>query len=241
MTDRKVLVEIVACSADDAVQAQVGGADRLELCAAIEVGGLTPSVGLLAETKHRSNLPVMAMVRPRPSGFTYSEAEFETMERDVEALLASGADGLVFGITTETGAIDEVRMRRLAFRADEVPLVIHRAFDLAPDPFEAMETLIDLGFTRILTGGGKKRAEDGLDRLKTLIAYADGRIEVLPGGGIRAGNARRIVDATGADQVHLAPFRKVADPANASNLELAFGEYGAIAAEDVAAVVAALG
>jgi len=157
------------------------------------------------------------------------------MEADVEAVLSAGADGVVTGLLHEDGRVDERRCRALIARANGRPVVFHRAFDGTPDPFEAMEMLIGLGFTRILTAGGTSTAMEGADRIRSLVEQARERIEILAGGGIRASNVRRLVGRTGVGQVHLAPREPCLDPTG-----LHFGGYDRISAAAVAEVVAAI-
>jgi copper homeostasis protein len=235
-----MIVEIVVQSGEDAVASERGGAHRLELCSALSLGGLTPSLGLLRSVRARTELPIMAMVRPREGGFTYSESEFAAMEWDVESLLEHGADGVVFGILQPDGRVDIKRTRELVERAAGRPVVCHRAFDATPDPFEALETLIDLGVTRILTGGGKPKALDGVDTLRALIERANGRIEILPGGSVRADNAREIVAKTGATQIHLAPLEPRED-LSGTHSEVRFSGYQGISEDAVREVAKLMG
>lgn len=208
-----MILEIVAQSVDDALAAERAGADRLELVSALSLGGLTPSLGTLEETIARCKLPVVAMLRPRSGGFGYSEGELSAMERDGERFLAAGAQGLVFGVLDERG-LDERANARLARIGGDA--VFHRAFDALPDPIEAMERLIDLGFRRILTSGGRGTAPEGVDTIRGLVERAAGRIEILPGGGVRPENAAEIVRRTGVTQVHLAGQEWVEDRSTAS-------------------------
>jgi len=201
-----ILLEIVASTAEDCIAAERGGADRIELCAAIGTGGLTPSLGTVIEARKSVRIPVMTMVRPRAGGFCYSPGDFATMRRDAALLLEHGADGIVFGILQSDGSIDTHRCGELVEIANGKQTVFHRAFDVVPDASNALEELIDLGFTRVLTSGQKKTAMDGRELIRSLIAQAATRIEVLPGGGVRALNVRQLVTATGCTQVHLTAF-----------------------------------
>jgi len=232
-----VTVEIVCCSVADALAAEQAGAHRIELCAALAVGGLTPSLGTLIETKAHVSLPVMAMVRPRPGGFCYAAEDLVVMERDAGLLVAHGADGLVFGARTGAGEIDADACRRLLRCAGDRQTIFHRAFDLTPNPFAALDALIALGITRVLTSGQQACAFDGADLLRRLHDHAAGRIEILPGGGIRADNAHEIVSRTGCHQIHLAPMTPRADPTRGS---VDYGGYAAVDAAAVAEVVGAL-
>ena len=197
----RILLEIVASTVNDCRAAESGGADRVELCAAIGTGGLTPSLGTLIETKKRVRIPLMAMLRPRAGGFCYSEEEFVSMRRDAALLVEHGADGIVFGILHSDGTVDAARCGKLVEIANGRQTVFHRAFDAVPEPMRSLDEIIDLGFTRVLTAGQTKTAHDGRARLRELIERAARRIEILPGGGIRSHNVGQLVAATGCSQV----------------------------------------
>lgn len=235
-----VLVEVVACTADDAFHAVAAGAGRIELVSAISEGGLTPSVGTLLETKAVCDAPVMVMLRPRGGGFLYTDSEFRTMLRDIEALVSAGADGFVVGMLQADGSLDSQRLHELVAYANGLPFICHRAFDLTADPEDALENLIALGFSRVLTSGQAADALSGAPRLSQMRAQSRGRIEVLPGGGIRSTNVAEIARRSGADQVHLGPFRKAIDLWSGGAENRAVAEHLALDQEEVAAVVAAL-
>src|SRR5579863_6467483 len=164
----QVLLEICCGSIDDAIEAEKGGADRVELCSALFLGGLTPSVGTLQEAKRRLKIPIMVMVRPRGGGFCYTEAEMASMERDTEAAIENGADGVVFGILQSNGTIDVPRCRRIRELIGNRQAVFHRAFDVTPEPFAALDQLVDLGITRVLTSGQKDSVPEGADLIRKL-------------------------------------------------------------------------
>ena len=198
-----VLVEVCVASVDDAVAAAAGGADRIELNSALELDGLTPSHGLLRETRRRVRIPVISMARPRGGDFCYSDSEFEVLRRDVDHALASGADGIAFGILTGDGEIDVKRCRRVIRQIGRGgDVVYHRAFDRTAEPLEAIEQLIDLGVRRVMTSGSARTAVAGAALIRRLVERAAGRIEVLPAGGVRPANALRVVRQTGCDQLH---------------------------------------
>jgi copper homeostasis protein len=219
----QILLEICCGSAEDVLEAASGGADRVELCSALFLGGLTPSLGSLAQVKQLANIPVIAMNRPRAAGFCYSATEFAVMERDTDLLVEHGADGIVFGILNGDGAVDIERSRTLCKRIGSRRAVFHRAFDVTPDPFRALEELIDLGITRVLTSGQKNGAPDGATLIKRLIDQARGRIEVLPGAGIHLGNVRELATATGCTQIHLTAFTERPDTSTRANSDIKFG------------------
>lgn len=211
-----ILLEIVVCTVEDCIAAESGGADRIELCAAIATGGLTPSLGTLLETKKRVKIPVMAMVRPRAGGFCYSEEDFTVMQRDAALLVEHGADGIVFGMLHADGSVDTKRCGKIFEIAGDRQTVFHRAFDVVAEPLRALEELIDLGVTRVLTSGQKETAHHGRALIGQLIERAAGRIEVLPGGGVRQHNVLELVESTGCSQVHMTAFSGQPYPSNSS-------------------------
>jgi len=197
----------------DAQTAHAAGADRLELCSALELGGLTPSIGLLREIKLAVPLPVMMMIRPRPGNFLYSASEFKTMQRDIEFALINGAHGVVFGLLTPSRDVDYSRTRMLVEQAGwEHQTVFHRAFDQSRFPQSSLEVLVSAGVTRVLTSGQQPAAPAGAELIREMVERAAGRIEVLPGAGITPENIRDVLARTGATQIH-GSF-SVVDPAN---------------------------
>lgn len=222
----KILIEVCCGSVDDAVEAEKGGADRVELNSAIFLGGLTPSLGSVIEAKKRLNVPLMVMIRPRTGGFCYSKAEMEVMQRDAKLALEHGADGLVFGILTSDGSVDVERCKRIIELAQGRQIVFHRAFDVTPDPLKALDQLIDLGFSRVLTSGQEKTAPEGTELIRKLIEHAGERIGVLPGSGLRTHNIRAFVEQTKVKQVHLSAFGQRHDPSVQHRPHITFsGEF----------------
>lgn len=219
----RIVLEICCASIDDAIAAERGGANRIELCSALFLGGLTPSTGTIIEVKKRLRIPVMAMVRPRAGGFCYSSAEMEVMERDVEIAINHGADGVVFGILNSDGTIDMARCKRMRDCAGDRQSVFHRAFDSTPDPFRALDQLIDLGITRVLTSGQQNSAPEGAVLIRKLIDHAQDRIEVLPGGGIQQHTLEDMVIKTGCTQLHLTAFSPRYDTSTQVRPTIAFG------------------
>jgi copper homeostasis protein len=224
---RELLVEAVCCSVDDCVEAEAGGAGRIELSAAMGVGGLTPSLGTVIEVLWQTRLPVVVMIRPRAGGFAYSAAEFAVMRRDADLALGYGAQGIVCGMLHPSGELDVDRCGELARLARTAgrEAVFHRAFDLVPDPLGALEMLIALGFTRILTSGQQSTALAGASLIAELVRRAAGRIEILAGGGVRDTNIAALLQATGVRQVHLGPFVSRPDTSGQANAVLDFGDY----------------
>jgi copper homeostasis protein len=201
---RGALLEVCVESVEDAVAAAAAGADRIELNCALALEGLTPTPGLLIETRRAVRLPLVAMARPRPGCFCYSDSEFRVLRRDVDFALDQGADGVAVGVLTPEREVDVRRCRVIArcFVGNARQLVFHKAFDKARDPAAAMERLIDLGFHRVMTSGGRPTAVEGAQSIRRLIDLSAARIEILPAGGIRPGNARRVITGTRCDQIH---------------------------------------
>ena len=217
-----ILIEACCGSAEDALHAARGGADRVEMNTALYLGGLTPSVGSLRVLRETSAVPVMAMLRPREGGFCYSETAFRTMLSDGEQLLASGADGLVFGCLTPEGEIDEPRVRALVALCGSRPAVFHRAIDVVPDWRRALEVLI-CGVTRVLTSGQAKSAILGAQTIAQMVRFSQGAIEILPGAGVTPDNVLELLEITGCTQVHLSRRRELRDTSTRANPSLRFG------------------
>lgn len=220
-----VLIEVCCGSADDVIQAKLAGADRVELNSDLFHGGLTPTIGSLRIAKRETGLPVMTMIRPREGGFCYTAAEFSVCLEDAKALLAAGADGLVFGFLQADGRIDFARTQALTQLALDAgkEAVFHRAIDVVPDWREAIDQLAALSVTRVLTSGQEPDVSYGTDTVREMIAYARGRIQILPGAGITLKNAARIVKETGADQIHVAAHRTMFDRSVKNNRAIFYG------------------
>ncbi len=215
-------LEICCGSADDVFAAADAGADRVELNSALFLGGLTPSIGLVREAK-KAGIPIIAMIRPRDGGFCYTDREFEAMLEDTRAICAEGVQGLVFGILLPDGNVDIERCRRLCKTAGDCEKVFHRAFDVTPNWRRAMDELVELGFDRILTSGQAPNSIIGKKTIREMIDYAAGRIEILPGGGIRPHNIHELLETTGCTQAHASAGTKRKDTSCASNPEVHFG------------------
>lgn len=194
--------EVCVDSVESAVAAEQGGADRIELCSDLLEGGLTPSCGMLRTVREAVRLSVMAMIRPRGGDFCYSDAEFRVMQQDLQTARENGADGLVFGLLEPEGTIDRRRTEALVALARPLPVTFHRAFDVTRDPFEALEALVALGIDRLLTSGQEATVWEGVDLIAELVRRADGRIMIMPGGGITDRTIGKIITATGVTEVH---------------------------------------
>jgi len=215
-------LEICCGSADDVFAAAEAGADRVELNSSLFLGGLTPSIGLLREAK-KAGIPIMAMVRPRDGGFCYTDREFAAMLEDIHSFCQEGVDGLVFGVLRPDGTVDVERCRILCEAAEDRQKVFHRAFDVVPDWRKAMDELIELGFNRILTSGQSPNSILGAETIREMRNYATERIEILPGGGIRAHNIKELLAKTGCTQAHASAGKKYKDTSCAANPEVHFG------------------
>lgn len=181
--------------------AVAGGADRIELCSALGSGGLTPSRGFMA-TAAKAPIPVYALIRPRIGDFTYSAAEVSVMEADIAAARDVGLAGVVIGATNADAKLDADVIRRLVRAADGLDLTLHRAIDVVADMDAALELAVELGFSRILTSGGARHAEEGMETLTKLASRSAGRISIMPGGGVRPQNAARLLALPGIRELH---------------------------------------
>lgn len=199
---KEQILEICAADIDSVQAAARGGASRIELCSALSEGGVTPSVGLIRESKKIDSLLVHVLIRPRGGDFIYSPEEVACMETDVETAVMNGADGIVIGALNPDGTIDTDTCRRLISKAKGCNVTFHRAFDLCKDPESALEQIVSLGCTRILTSGQQASAEAGIPLLKRLVDLAGDRITILPGGGVSPDNAAKIIKETGCHELH---------------------------------------
>jgi copper homeostasis protein len=204
------IFEIAIESLQSAIIAEKAGAKRVELCAALSEGGITPSHGMIKSVCEKSNLDVFVIIRPRGGDFLYSDEEFEIMCLDIVAAKKLGADGIVSGALTTEGAIDMEKTQKMLELCHPLPFTFHRAFDRCNEPFVALEQLIDLGVARILSSGQVPSAEHGTDLLGKLVKQADGRIIIMPGAGVNSENITDIVAKTGASEFHLSGKRPIA-------------------------------
>ena len=207
----KPLLEICVESFDDAMVAARAGADRIEYCAALAVGGVTPSAGAMARLRDIP-VPCRVMIRPRPGDFIYGASDVAMMKHDIALARDHGAEGVVIGAAMRDGRLDRDMLADLLSVAGGLGATLHRVFDAVPDPFDALEGAIDLGFDRILTSGQQPTAEQGADMIARLITQADGRITILPGCGITPENAAVLLRKTGAVELHASC--KKANPVN---------------------------
>ncbi len=197
-----VLVEAAVDSLEDALAAVDGGADRLELCANLLVGGTTPDRTLIEAVLGRVEIPVYAMIRPRGGSFVYSGDELDGMRRDLGNALTLGCAGIVLGVLDHANRVDVVRTRSLADIAGGERVTFHRALDRTPDIIAAADAIMSIGISRVLTSGGAPNAQEGVEVLAALIDHCAGRLEILAGGGVRAHNVCDIVRRGKVREVH---------------------------------------
>ena len=207
---RMLIIEICANSTQSCVEAEAGGARRVELCAGIPEGGTTPSYGEIRTAQLlTSSIDINVIIRPRGGDFLYSPAEVQSMLFDIEMAKQLGVHGVVFGCLTKEGDLDVALMQHLKEAAGTLSVTCHRAFDVCRDPFTALEQLIEMGFDRILTSGQQPDAVKGIPMIAELVRRAAGRIIIMPGCGVRENNIARIEQETGATEFHTSARRVV--------------------------------
>jgi len=204
-----IQVEICVDSAAGARAAELGGAQRVELCDNLLEGGTTPSAGTIKVARKLIKIGLQVIIRPRGGDFLYSAEELDVMREDIAMAKTLGADGIVAGCLNEAGGIDVERTRELIALARPLNFTFHRAFDMCRDPRQGLEDLVQLGVNRVLTSGQEATCLEGLELLAELQKQAAGRIIVMPGGGITPRNVRKIVDGSGVTEVHLSARRNV--------------------------------
>ncbi len=218
-------VEICANSFQSAINAQLGGADRIELCVNLEAGGTTPDAATIQMTTHTlhqslngKKTAVYVLIRPRSGNFCYNPLELAQMRRNILFCKECKVDGIVIGVLTEDGKVDTKACANLARIAHPMRLTFHRAFDRIENKSEALEQIIELGFERILTSGGAATAWEGKNVIAQLIEIADGRISIMPGAGVNSENAKAITDFTAAKEIHLSAKKVIPPTKNGSAL-----------------------
>ncbi|CAG7731115.1 unnamed protein product [Allacma fusca] len=197
-----VLLEVCIDTLASGIAAEAGGAGRIELCSALSEGGLTPTVGFLRQIKAKVKIPIFVMIRPRRGDFMFGQDEIDIMKEDVRVLKENGADGFVFGLLNTRGGIDTPGCKQLLEEAKPLPVTFHRAFDHISEPSSALECLIQLGFSRVLTSGQASSAQEGVALIKNLVEQADGKITIMAGAGVTPLNVSEIVEFTGVKEVH---------------------------------------
>ena len=211
---REIVFELCADRLEACRVAKAGGARRIELCAELDVDGLTPSHGLLEQAIGESGLPVFMLLRPHAGDFVYSAASLEVMCADLEHGKALGASGFALGLLLADGRVDGERTRALVELAAPLEVTFHRAFDLTPDPFQALEDVIATGCRRVLTSGGARDVVAGVETLRELVRRAAGRVEIAVGGGLRTAEATWLAEQTQARHFHGSVRHRIAGQAS---------------------------
>lgn len=206
-----IILEACVDSAASLRAAIIGGADRIELCSALELGGLTPSASLV-QAAAACGIPTHAMIRLRAGDFRCSEQELELMAEDIRFCAEAGLQGVVIGVA-RTGQLDVAGIEGLFRAANPMHVTLHRVFDTLSDPMKAIEIAADIGIDRILTSGGAATAHQGIDQIRQYVDFAGDRLAIMAGGGIDAGNARRVVMQSGVREIH-GSFGSIEDRTN---------------------------
>jgi copper homeostasis protein len=233
-----VLLEVCVDTLDGALAAVRGGAGRIELCSALSEGGLTPSAGLMRAAAALP-VPVYAMIRPRGGLFNFTDRDEAIMLADIAAARDAGLAGVVLGAQGPDGGLDTAMLARLSDAAGPLGRTLHRVIDVVPDPLVALDQAIALGFDRVLTSGAQTLATDGADLIAAMVQRAAGRLSVMPGCGLDAGNVGPVVAATRAHEVHAACSRPVPGDPAFSDFDPPGGRRET-SEDDVRAMVAAL-
>jgi copper homeostasis protein len=226
MSVSPLLLEICAGSVTSCLAAQEGGAGRVEFCDNLLEGGTTPSYGAIASARDKLSIRLNVIIRPRGGDFLYSDVEFDVMERDILACKTLGVDGVVIGLLTADGDIDLPRAKRLVELATPMPVTFHRAFDVARDPFKALEDVIDSGCDRLLTSGQEASALEGRALIGKLREAAEGRLVVMPGAGVRLNNIAQLVAETGCVEFHTSGRTPIASGMRHRNERVKMGGPG---------------
>lgn len=214
MMIQKAQLEVACFNLQSALIAQQNGAHRVELCDKMEEGGITPSIEMVRESAKLLTIDRYVMIRPRGGNFVYSSVEFQQMKTQITQYKNQGVNGFVFGILTANNHIDLSRNKELVAEASPLPCTFHRAFDEVLNPFQSLEEIIDCNFQTILTSGQAQNAVEGISLLSQLVKKANGRITIMPGGGLRSSNIEKIQQETQASFFHSSA---IIDPQNIAN------------------------
>jgi copper homeostasis protein len=220
---KKPELEICVDTVHSAIAAERGGAQRVELCAALSEGGLTPSWALIGQTRKQLNIALHVLIRPRRGDFLYSDLELEIMRKDIEMVRQLGADGVVLGVLQTDGQVDVERTGKLLSCAGSLSVTFHRAFDMTPDPYKALEDLKRLQVSRLLTSGQQSTAMAGAGLIGELVKAAGDQLMVMPGGGIHAENVAEVRKKTGAYAFHASARSRLDSKMHFRNPKLSMG------------------
>lgn len=228
--DKKPILEVCAFHIDSCVIAEEQGAFRVELCDNPIEGGTTPSYGTIKRVRDSISIQLFPILRPRSGNYYYSHEEFEILKMDIEMCKELQCDGISVGVQTISGEIDKERLKRIMDWAGTMGVTVNRAFDGAPDPFKALEDIIECGCQRILTSGQKTAAPDATQLLGRLVRQAAGRISIMPGAGVNSGNIAQLRAASGAYEFHASARKALPNPLTYINHEV--NDYGNVFVAD---------
>lgn len=218
------VLEVCIDSLTSSINAEAGGADRVELCDNLTEGGTTPSAGMIRMVRAKITIGLQVMIRPRGGDFLYSEDEFELMKHDILLARELGVDGIVLGCLTREGTIDIVKLSKFMEIARPMNVTFHRAFDMVRDPFQALEELIQVGVNRILTSGQEQTALEGAPPLSNLVKQAGDRVVIMAGGGIRPHNIKEIIASTGVNECHVSANKRIDSEMDFRNPRITMGK-----------------
>ncbi|MND61189.1 Copper homeostasis protein CutC [compost metagenome] len=216
-------LEICCYSADSVIEAAKGGANRVELCDNMQDGGTTPSAGTIAQARKVEGIKLYVIIRPRGGDFCYNDIEFEAMKYDIGEVKRLGVDGIVIGLLNPDGSVDTERTKELVELARPLNVTFHRAFDMTADPHKALESVIECGVSRVLTSGTYNTAVEGVELLGELVRLANGRIAIMAGSGVNAGNIQQLQQA-GVRQFHSSAMKFVATAMQYQNPKIKMGK-----------------
>lgn len=219
----EICIEVCVEGVDGLLAAQAAGANRIELCASLLEGGITPSAGVIGEALRRAEIPVHVIVRPRGGDFLYTDVEYATMRADVQACREAGAQGVVIGLLTADGQVDVERTTELVRLARPMSVTCHRAFDMTSDPAQALESLIRCGVDRVLTSGQRDTAIDGLDNLRRLNEQAGDRIVIMACGALAPDNIAQVRRTARLKELHFAALRDEPSAMHYRNRDVGMG------------------
>lgn len=219
----KFILECCVDSVESALNAAKGGASRLELCANLPIGGTTPDLALYHRIRKESDIRIHALIRPRFGDFYYSDYEMDMMREQIRMYRQEKAQAVVIGVLDEEGELNLSAMESLIKEADGMSVTLHRAFDMCRDPFKALEEAVALGVDTILTSGQRESAWEGRDLLAKLVKQADGRIDIMAGGGVGADVIRRLRPITGGTSYHMSGKVTLDSPMRYRKAEVSMG------------------
>ncbi|TCK85555.1 copper homeostasis protein CutC [Albibacterium bauzanense] len=220
----KAVLEVCAFHIDSCIIAERCGALRVELCDNPIEGGTTPSYGTIKQVREKISIKLYPLLRPRSGNYFYSDEEFDILKDDIEICKQLGCDGISVGVSKINAEIDTERLKRIVEWAGPMGVTCNRVFDCSPDPFKALEDIIDCGCERVLTSGQKSTANDAAYLLKQLVQQADGRIIIMPGAGVNSSNILNLKNASGAMEFHSSARKIAPNPVTYINKEVS--DYG---------------